>query len=222
MYLTWLNHIYDINLNHPLSNIFQADDVMHIEPSSISTCPPPAAQWTTVLPCRSTARDTSQPFWTKWHLVGRLNGKINENCWEFTQKLTRNDQKHPNHHWKCIAIWTKNIPPTPKRQSLEVLLECIQGAIGPSLRLLPLEIQDQESSWPHPRNRELWHNRTRISSSSHWNTVVPCISYVYHILPRWFAKGGIGREGNCNLCSCKRLRAHAGAYCHVKGNCRIC
>jgi hypothetical protein len=104
MYLTLLNHIYDINLNHPLSNIFQADDVMHIEPSSISTCPPPAAQWTTVLPCRSTARDTSQPFWTKWHLVGRLNGKINENCWEFTQKLTRNDQKHPNHHWKCIAI----------------------------------------------------------------------------------------------------------------------
>lgn len=117
MNLTCLNHIYDINLNHPLSNIFQADDVMHIEPSSISTCPPPAAQWTTVLPCRSTARDTSQPFRTNWHLVGRLNGKINENCWEFTQKLTRNDQKHPNHHWKCIAIWTKNIPPhsqTPK------------------------------------------------------------------------------------------------------------
>ena len=131
MYLTWLNHIYDINLNHPLSNIFQADDVMHIEPSSISTCPPPAAQWTTVLPCRSTARDTSQPFWTKWHLVGRLNGKINENCWEFTLPswkcpcLDRNEQRQ--HMRDEIGTWqnkTKQlmlqVPGLPRKVTVDV------------------------------------------------------------------------------------------------------
>lgn len=46
--------------------------------------------------------------------VGPERLKINENCWEFTQKLTRNDQKtsKPPLEMYC-NIWTKHIPPLP-------------------------------------------------------------------------------------------------------------